>query len=179
MSEEVTFDPDRSWASLEERIGRESDPRCRQLLEQVRDHLRTEIGGDLPALMATLVDEPGYHLWGLPIEAGPKGRAAVEEFYSQMIANGGHRFELDFRRIVVDHDAVVTEGVMYQRLPGSALTVSGIAEVDGEPVDPDASYRAETQILTVWPMSAEGRIEGEDIYLGSPPLGKLTKLGDA
>jgi len=25
-------------------------------------------------------------------------------------------------------------------------------------------------------MSADGRIEGEDIYLGSPPLSKLRKL---
>jgi len=66
----------------------------------------------------------------------------VQEFYAQMIASGGHRFELDLRRIVVDHDAVVTEGSMFQRLPGSALAAAGIQQVEGEPVDVDASYRA-------------------------------------
>ena len=71
MSSRSQFDPERSWQGLEERIKIEKDPRCRQLLEQVRDHMRTEIRGELPALMATLVDEPSYHLWGLPVEAGP------------------------------------------------------------------------------------------------------------
>jgi len=170
------FDPDRSWASLERRIAEESDPRCRAALEQVRDHMRSEIGGDLVRLMATLVDEPNYHLWGLPTEGGPKGRVAVEEFYRQMIAGGGHRFEFSIERIVVDHETVVTEGLMRQRVPGSAIAASGIEQVAGEAIDSEADYLAETQILTVWPIAADGRIIGEDIYFGSPPLDRLSRL---
>jgi len=176
VSPNERFDPDRSWAPLERRIETESDPRCRQALEQVRDHMRTEIGGDLEGLMATLVDDPNYHLWGLPVEAGPKGRAAVEAFYTQMIAGGGHRFEFAIERIVVDHDAVVTEGTMRQRIPGAAIAASGVEQVDGAPLDPEADYLSETQILTVWPIAADGRIMGEDIYFGSPPLGRLSRL---
>jgi hypothetical protein len=176
VSSQERFDPDRSWASLERRMAEESDPRCRAALEQVRDHLRTEISGDLVGLMATLDDEPRYHLWGLPVEGGPKGRAAVEEFYTQMMAGGGHRFEFAIERIVVDHDAVVTEGLMRQRIPGSAIAASGIDQVEGEAVDAEADYLAETQILTVWPISADGRIMGEDIYFGSPPLARLSRL---
>jgi hypothetical protein len=111
MSIRSQFDPERSWQSLEERIEIEKDPRCRQLLEQVRDHLRTEIRGELEALMATLVEDPQYHLWGIGEEVGPKGREAVAAFYTDMIASGGNHFEFEIRRIVVDHDAVVTEGV--------------------------------------------------------------------
>jgi hypothetical protein len=176
VSESPKFDPDQSWAPLERRIEQERDPRRRALLEQVRDHMRTEIGGDLVGLMATLVDEPNYHLWGLPVEGGPKGRAAVEEFYRQMIAGGGHRFEFAIERIVVDHDAVVTEGLMRQRVPGTAIAASGIEQVAGQAVDAEADYLAETQILTVWPISADGRIIGEDIYFGSPPLERLSRL---
>jgi hypothetical protein len=176
VSAHERFDPDRSWAALERRIDEESDPRCRAALEQVRDHMRTEIGGDLTGLMATLVDEPTYHLWGLPVEGGPKGRAAVEEFYRQMIAGGGHRFEFAIERIVVDHDAVVTEGSMRQKIPGTAISASGVEQVAGQAVDPDADYLAETQILTVWPIAADGRIIGEDIYFGSPPLDRLSRL---
>lgn len=176
MSERPRFDPEQSWQPLEERLERETNPRCRQLLAQVRDHMRTEIRGELEGLMATLVDEPRYHLWGVPVEGGPKGRAAVEEFYRQMIAGGGNHFHFDIQRIVVDQDSVVTEGLMRQQVPGVAVAASGIGDVDGEPVDPEATYLAVTQILTVWPAAEDGRIIGEDIYFGSPPLAQLTRL---
>lgn len=176
MSDRPRFDPERSWLPLEHRIEQEGDPRCRQLLEQVRDHMRTEIRGDHEALMATLVDEPRYHFWGTPVEGGPKGRAAVSDFYRQMIDGGGNWFHFDIQRIVVDHDSVVTEGTMRQRVPGAAIAASGVGEVEGEPVDAEATYLAETHILTVWPMSEDGRIIGEDIYFGSPPLERLSRL---
>ena len=176
MSDRPDFDPEQSWAPLERRIESETDARRRQLLEQVRDHMRTEIRGELDGLMKTLVDEPRYHFWGTPVEGGPKGRDAVEAFYRQMIEGGGNRFHFHIERIVVDDESVVTEGKMLQRVPGTAIGASGINEVEGEPLDVEATYLAESHILTVWPMSAEGRIIGEDIYFGSPPLGRLTRL---
>jgi len=176
VSAKERFDPDRSWAALERRMAEESDPRRRAALEQVRNHMRSEIGGELVPLMATLVDEPRYHFWGVPVEGGPKGRAAVEQFYTRMIAGGGHRFEFAIDRIVVDRDAVVTEGLMRQRIPGTAIAASGVERVAGEAVDAEADYLAETRILTVWPIAADGRIIGEDIYFGSPPLERLSRL---
>jgi len=176
MSRPPKFDPDQSWAPIEARIAKEKDPRRRQLLEQVRDHMRTEIGGDLVGLMATLADEPRYHFWGVPVEGGPKGRAAVEDFYRQMIAGGGHRFHFGIERIVVDDDSVVTEGRIRQKVPGAAIVASGVEEVEGEPVDSDATYLSETQLLTIWPMNSDGRIIGEDIYFGSPPMERLRRL---
>jgi hypothetical protein len=176
LAEAPQFDPEQSWKPLEARIAREKDPRCKALLEQVRDHMRTEIRGELEGLMATLVDDPQYHLWGLPVEAGPKGRAAVERFYADMIAAGGNHFQFHIDRIVVDHDAVVTEGTMRQAMPGSALTASGVEAVDGEPVDAEARYMTMMQIITVWPAAEDGRLIGEDIYMGSPPMARLVRL---
>jgi limonene-1,2-epoxide hydrolase len=178
MSSRAQFDPERSWKPLVDRIESEEDPRCRQLLEQVRDHLRTEIRGEFDALMATLADEPRYHLWGVGPEMGPKGRDAVAAFYTDMIASGGNHFEFEIRRIVVDHDAVVTEGVMRTLMPGALVAASGISEVAGAPVDADARYVSENQILTVWPAAEDGRIKGEDIYFGSPPLSSLALLAE-
>jgi hypothetical protein len=179
MDTRRSFDPDRSWTALDERLEAETNPRIRALLTQVRDHMRSEIGGDLERLMATLCDEPQYHLWGLPVEAGPKGRSAVESFYTQMIESGGHRFEFAIDRIVADRGAVVTEGRMLQRISGTAAIASGIERLDDAPVDPDGSYLSETQLITVWPASPDGRLRGEDIYLGSPPLARLSRLDDA
>ena len=153
MSSIPKFDPDQSWAPLDERIAREADPRSRQNLERVRDHMRTEISGDFEGLMATLIDEPRYHFWGLPVEGGPKGRAAVEAFYRQMIESGGHRFHFDVRRIAVDHDTVVTEGSIHQRVDVAAVRASGIDSVEGEPIGDDDTLLAETQIVTVWPIA--------------------------
>jgi hypothetical protein len=176
MTDATTFDPEKTWLPLERRIESEREPRRRQLLVQVRDHMRSEIRGEFEALMATLVEEPRYHFWGVPVEGGPKGRAAVEAFYRQMIAGGGNWFHFDVRRIVVDDDAVVTEGRMRQCVPGAAVAASGVTEVEGEPVDLEAEYLAETQLLTVWPAAEDGRLVGEDIYFGSPPLALLTRI---
>jgi hypothetical protein len=175
MSKKPRFEPEQSWQPLEARIATERDPRCKQLLEQVRDHMRTEILGDFEGLMATLIDEPEYHLWGTPVEGGPKGRAEVEAFYQQMISGGGNWFHFDIQRIVVDHDSVVTEGLMRMQMPGAAVAASGISDVDGQAVEEGATYLAITQILTVWPAAEDGRIIGEDIYFGSPPMAKLRK----
>jgi limonene-1,2-epoxide hydrolase len=172
---DLKFDPDSTWAPLEERIAREKNPRLRQLLQQVRDHMQTEIQGDLEALMNTLSDEPNYHFWGVEMDA-PKGRAAVRVFYDQMISTGGNRFHFRIHRVVVDEDSVVTEGTMRQRVPGAAVTAFGIEEVEGRAVEPEADYLAESQILTVWPADAEGRILGEDIYFGSPIMAHVTRL---
>ena len=176
MSGTPGFDPDLSWKPLEERIERETDPRRRALLEQVRDHLKTEIGGDHAGLMATLADEPRYHFWGTPVEGGPKGREAVNGFYRAMIEGGGHRFHFHIERVVVDGDTVVTEGQIHQKIDVAALRAAGVEEVEGRALDDAATYVAETQIVTVWPMTPEGRIIGEDIYFGSPPMERLRRL---
>ena len=176
MSETPTFDPDQSWGALERRMEIEQDPRRKLLLTQVRDHMRTEITGQLDGLMATLIDEPVYHFRGLGFDMGPKGQANVHTFYKDMIAGGGNRFQFDIQRIVVDENSVVTEGVMRSVTRGEDLIASGVTEVNGEPVDASAQYLSENLILTVWPADADGRLVGEDIWFGSTPNQNLTRM---
>jgi limonene-1,2-epoxide hydrolase len=136
----------------------------------------SEIQGRFDELMETLTAEPQYHLWGFGEENGPKGRQAVAAFYRNMIASGGNRFQLDIRRIVVDEDSVVTEGAMIQRVSGAVVAASGVKEVEGEAVDASAEYLTEWQILTVWPSDGKGKLLGEDVYTGSPPMARLRRL---
>ncbi|MEE3327606.1 MAG: nuclear transport factor 2 family protein [Myxococcota bacterium] len=176
MQPDPVFAPEKSWQPLQERIEVETDPRCRKLLEQVCDHMQREIGGELDALMDTLVDDPRYHMWGFPVEAGPKGRETVREFYRAMIKSGGHRFHFDIKRIMVDHHAVITEGRIHQKMGGADLIAAGMKEIEGEAVDPDGFYLSSNQIITVWPAAEDGRLVGEDIYMGGPFLSDVKKI---
>jgi hypothetical protein len=176
VSETPAFDPRRTWAAVEARLETEADPARRALLEQVRDHMKSEVEGDLDKLMATLVDDPCYHFWGVGEDGGPKGHEAVESFYRSMIETGGNRFHFEVDRIFADTDGVVTEGRMRQPMAGAIVAASGVGEVGGEPVDPEATYLAEWQILTVWPAGPDGRLVGEDIYFGSPPMALLRRM---
>jgi hypothetical protein len=176
LPQSPTFDPERTWQPLEARIETEQNPRCRALLEQVRNHMRAEIRGEFDPLMATLIDDPQYHLWGIGVEAGPKGLEAVSQFYRNMIATGGNRFEFSVERIVADETGVVTEGKMRTVTAGRDLLARGMTEMDGDAIDPDADYMSEWQILTVWPGGEDGRLIGEDIYFGSTPTSEFSKI---
>ena len=169
------FEPERTWLAVERRLAEEKDPTTRALLAEVRDHMRSEIGGDFEALMATLIDEPQYHFWGTGEDGAPKGRAAVEEFYRGMFASGGNRFHFEVERVFADAGGVVTEGRMLQPMAGAIVAASGVEEVDGAPVDASAEYLAEWQLLTVWPAGKDGKLVGEDIYFGSPPMARLRR----
>jgi hypothetical protein len=172
----MKLDPTRTWAAVEAAYEAETRPRHKALLRQVRDHMKTEVCGQLEPLMATLTAEPQYHIWGQGPEAGPKGRAAVRGFYEALIGAGGNLFEFDVRKIVVDENTVVTEGRLRNAYPGAAVLAAGVSEVGGAPVDPDATYVGEAQLLTVWPADADGKLIGEDIYFGSSPFARLQKL---
>ncbi|MBO2465182.1 nuclear transport factor 2 family protein [Actinomadura violacea] len=156
----AVIDPKKSWAALEERLARETDPILRRNLEIVITHTKAESRGDLDGLMDTLTDDPAYRM-GTPGMPGmqPRGRDEVRRFYSDFVASGATQLEHDIDRLVVDRGHVVTDGLMRMAYPGRTLSAFGI-EVD----DPDAFYLYETRMAIVWPISEDGRIIGEESY---------------
>ena len=82
-------DSERGWQSMNKFIADQTNPKHKALLEMVQEHMRTEVRGEHAGLMATLVDEPQYHMWGGPADTGPKGRQAVSDFYQVMFDNNG------------------------------------------------------------------------------------------
>ena len=169
------LDPERGWQSLNTFIEAQKNASHRALLEMVQEHMRTEVRGEHAGLMATLVDEPQYHMWGGPEDTGPKGRQAVSDFSHAMIDNGGNHFEFEVKKVIVDDNGVVTEGRLRTALPGEGVLAAGVNEVEGEPVDPEGTYVNETQLLTVWPAGEGGKLVGEDIYFGNSGLGELAR----
>jgi ketosteroid isomerase-like protein len=158
----VLIDPNRTWAKVEERLATETDPVLRRNLTTVLEHMRAEAIGDLDGLLATLADDVHYHAYGTdePI-LNPDGRDQVRAFYEAFIASGATRLQFEIDRLVVDHDCVVTEGVMRMAYPGSTLRARGV-EVD----DADAFYLFQARMCTLWPVDEHGLARGEDTYTG-------------
>ena len=172
----MKLDPTKTWKGVEAAFEKETNPRHKKLLKEVRDHMKTEVCGDIEGLMNTLTAEPEYHMWGAGAPPAPKGRANVRAFYEAMIARGGTLFEFDVERIFVDDNGVVTEGKLRNMYPGEAVMAAGVTEVNGEAVDPAATYVGCAQLLTVWPADPDGKLIGEDIYFGSSPFDDLERL---
>ncbi|MBI1179899.1 MAG: nuclear transport factor 2 family protein [Alphaproteobacteria bacterium] len=175
----MKVDPTRTWAAVEAAYEAATNPRHKKLLKEVRDHMKTEVCGEIDALMATLTAEPQYHIWGQGPDRGPKGREAVLAFYTTLIGSGGNLFEFNVEKIIVDDDAVVTEGTLRNTHAGSVLLAAGVREVNGEPVDAGATYVSSAQLLTVWPADPDGKLIGEDIYFGTNPFDRLDRLAPA
>lgn len=158
----AVIDPTVTWARVEERLARESDPTLRRNLETLLAHMKAEADGDIDGLLDTLSDDVSYHAYGSDDPGvSPTGKDAVRTFYSNFIASGASRLQLDIDRLVVDRDCILTEGIMRIAYPGRTLLAMGIA-VD----DPDSSYLYETRMATLWPFDENGLARGEDTYTG-------------
>ncbi len=159
------IDQQRALAVMQERIDRTENVRHRKMLETVRAHLAAEVAASLDALMATLVADPQYHLWGNGVDGGPKGADAVRSYYAQLVEDKRGYLEFDIDRIVCDDDTVVTEG-WYKALNRGAVARKMGFVVD----DDDAHYLVTRRIVLVWPFNAAGEMLGEDGYGTVDPL---------
>ena len=168
----ATIDPTTTWRAVEARLTRETDPRRRQLLENLLAHMQAEAAGDLEGLLATLAPDPQYHQWGaVPADAGPKGWDAVQAFYRDFIASGATNLEYDVERLVVDEDCIATDGVMRIVYPGRTLAGTGRTVEH-----PDAYYLYETRMGVFYPYNAAGRMVGEDTYVATDGFARLRTL---
>lgn len=163
----MKINPNNTWRIVQERVEQESDPKVRRNLELVLKHMKCEAHGDIEGVVGTLCDDPKYIAHDVPGEdtMNPSGsRDAVRAFYDMSIVQtGAHQLELSCDRVIADHEAVVTEGIMRMAYPGRTLSTMGI-EVD----DPDAYYVYQTRMSVVWPVDAKsGMLKGEETYTGT------------
>ena len=154
------IDPERSWLALEKRMASESNARRRAVLARVRDHMRDELRELLEPVMATLSDEPLYHFHGMPGFDVLRGRPAVESYYRQMFSAGRMNAEFVIERIAVDDNTVVTEGKMIALADRASMPAD-------QPKQDAAQFLAVTPLLVVWPVTEDGMLIGENIYLGA------------
>ncbi len=152
------------WQPLLDRLASEQDPIRRRNLEVVGRHVVEEVAGNLPALMATLVPEPVYTVWGASDSVGPHGRDEVLGWYQALVSSGRNRLDYVIHRVVVDEHTVVTEGDFQYAFTGSELG-EGSTEA-GEEIVATGRYLVSHRTVVLWPIGESGLIEGEHIYAG-------------
>lgn len=153
------------WQPLLDRIDIESDPVRKANLEVVARHVVAEVAGDMSALMATLVADPHYTVWGASDSVGPRGREEVLQWYRRLQRAGRNRLDYVIHRVVVDEHCVVTEGDFHYAIAGRDLGEVTNTEA-GDPIRAQTFYLVTHSAAVLWPISAKGLIEGEQIYAG-------------
>ena len=131
--------PNLTWKLVEQRLAETANPIHKRNLELVLAHMKAEARADIEGVVATLTEKPRYRTYGNednPVLNPEGSKDAVRAFYdTTIVQTGAHRLEFACDRVIVDDDAVFTEGVMRMAYPGKTLIAMGI-EVD----DPDAYY---------------------------------------
>jgi hypothetical protein len=168
--------------TLAQAIAAATDPVIRRNLQQVAEHVDAEVAGDLDRLMATLVSEPVYHIWGASKSVGPQGFDEVCANYQNLIRSGKNRLAYDVTRVVASPRCVVTEGHFRFAYPGAVLSAATLPT--GESILAEDWYLVEYKCVVLWPMDDHGQILGEELYAGETPRvirhledGELTNLG--
>jgi hypothetical protein len=146
---------------LVDRLESETDERLRANLEIVARHVVAEVGGDIPALMATLVGDPHYTFAGALGPYALDGRDQIKQMYEATVENGDNRLEFHLACVIVDRGAVLTEGIFRQVFSGGILNEIGASH--DEEIASDGWYLTEQGALIVWPISPGGLIEGERV----------------
>ncbi len=173
------IDPHASWLPLRERAAQSKDSVQRALLTEVANHMQAEITGQLEPLMATLIPQPVYHFWRVGGENMVlRGYDAVAGFYSNMFTGGGQQFEVVCDRIVVDRQAVITEGQVKQVYRREALAAMGIEDTAHGKISAHPLWMSCAQLITVWPAGAANKLVGEDIYFGEDPMSTLQPVSE-
>jgi len=128
------IDPHASWDALTQCAATygnsDTEQAIKQLVLEVRDHMECEIKGDVPGL---------------------KGRAAVEGFYTDMMARGGNQFQVVIDNVIASTSHVVTEGQVRSVYMADTLQSQGMTEVNGKAIDSSEIWMSEAQLVTVWP----------------------------
>ncbi|HZR71082.1 MAG TPA: nuclear transport factor 2 family protein [Burkholderiales bacterium] len=151
---------------VQARLDRTERPRHRRNLELLLAHMEGEVVADIDALLRTLTPECEYRAYGAGPEFQPRGHAGVRRFYEERAAAGQLYLEYDMEHLVVDEDAVVTDGVMRMVMPARSMAQYGVAD-DG------SFYLVVMRMAVVWPVAADGLFRGEETLSSLLSLEKL------
>jgi hypothetical protein len=159
---------------MDAKIAATRDERHKRNLQSVRDHMYYEKLLDADSVMKTLSPKASYKLWVDGVDKGPKGFAAIREWYVDQNIRRQRTFviQYDLERVVVDDDVVVTEGQMNVVVDGKYA--AKFFKVECEP--DDVLLQSFRQVV-FWPVDENSKLLGEDFYTsGMAREGAFRKL---
>ncbi len=165
LSEDLSdFDSSLTYTSYYKFRDKCQNERQRQNLETVIRHSKGEVEGDISEVMPTLMPDPQYHEYGIFVkkhgDRGPKGSAAVQANYEEMVRNGSYVIESDKHRVVIADDEIVVEASYRQVIP---KPVALKMELDGVDDEHDF-YVLFARTIVFWDFDEDG-LCSEDRYV--------------
>jgi hypothetical protein len=173
------FDPQVQVKTLRKVRDSITDPRRRQILDNLIEHAAVEGGGRYHELMASCSRKrQSYEQWGIggPAAAqAPQSYAELEVYYKAVIDSKIWMLHYDLDKVVVGDDEVLMDGVLHQLYPAYLI----------EPMfqfKPDPRYRAyqmTKRLGIVFTFDEDGLSSGEHSYANGPITAKdLTPVED-
>jgi hypothetical protein len=166
-------------SQVEAKCARITNERHRQMLSVYMEHTMAEIDGDLGRVMATMNDEPRFHIWIRGQDIGPKGHEQVEAMYKRMFSTRTNFMEIDLQRVIVDDEGAVVEFGQRKIMPGTNLVSGPMAETllaRGEKPDASAHYLTKGRAVVFLPFNDRGQMLGEDSFTSGETA--IRKLAD-
>jgi hypothetical protein len=165
----------KGWRQYTELMDRETDPRTKARLHNMRLHHKYECLVD-PAIFETMVPEPEYRFFGAGGNTVLKGMKEVQSFYYGNWDTGSSLVDLNIERCATADWGVACDGSFYMQVPGASLVAQGAADID-----PDAHYLSHVQMSWFFPyetIDGEEKLGGEICYIGGG-VGAPVKLAEA
>ncbi|WP_336883281.1 hypothetical protein [Rhodococcus globerulus] len=156
----IEFHPEVTWTGFKDKLDKTENPRHRAMLENIMIHARAEVEGDVEGIIATLNPDPQYHFWSDFMDSGPKGMAAVREYYNHIMKTQSGTLESVKKRIVVDDENIAFETVTRWLVAASVAKELGYSDSDID--DDDAVYVAKIRSMCMFSFDEEARCVGED-----------------
>jgi hypothetical protein len=158
----------KGWRQYTEFMDRESDPRARAMLHNMRLHHKYECLVD-PAIFDTMVPEPEYRFYAANGTTRLEGMKAVQGFYFDNWNHGRGLVDLNIEHCATAEWGVACDGWFDMQTPGAAA--GGRSRADAEP---EAHYLVRVQMSWFFPyetIDGEEKLWGEIWYI-------LLKLND-
>lgn len=156
-----------------------TEPRRRQIMRNMIEHVITECSGHYAELMATCSRKrQSYYSWGrgdpLP-GSDPQSYEELEAYYRDLVDSRAWMAHGELDKVIVGDDEIVLDGVLHQLVPTEM-----VEPLFGVTVDPAyRAYQMTKRMCIIFMFDEDGRSCGEHAYGNGPTSARdLTPVDD-
>lgn len=172
------FDPKSVVKIAREHLRTISEPRRRQILENLIEHADAESEGDYERLMASCSQKrqsyANYGAEGAVAEWSPQSYEALEQHYRALIDMNLFVLHMEVEKLIVGADALMLDGIVHQLYPAGL-----IEPMFGVAVEPEGVYMVSCRTCIIFLFDEDGLGCGEEAYTeGKPGPEQISRVPD-